>query len=267
MTAIAGVIGHPIRHSLSPLIHTGWIRALGLNARYDFFDAEDVSDFDRWVQQIKIGELAGLNVTAPYKLNAHAAADQLSEAAQACGSANLLVGTAGGQLSADSTDAFGLLTALDQQAPQLAWPHLKVVLLGAGGAARSAAWAVRQRRAGLYIVNRTVARAQTLADDFGGHVGSERDLDDADLMINALSQTPDATVVERLPKTATVMDMSYRPLMTPLLQAASRRGLSVVDGLAMLVGQARPSFKALFGVEPPDLDVRSLALAALGDEA
>lgn len=264
MTALAGVTGAPISHSLSPVIHTAWIQALGLDARYQAFEAPDPKDFARLCEQVRRGELAGLNVTSPYKLEAYAAADARAEAALACGSANLLLPGPDASLRCDSTDAEGLLAALDEQAPSLDWSQLRVGLLGAGGAARSAAQAVRQRGAELIIVNRTTSRATELAEAFGGSAGTLDDLETAGLVINALSQPPDADLIARLPDRAVVMDMTYRPVVTPLLRAASDRGLGIVDGLAMLIGQARPSFAAMFGQLPPsDLDVRSVALAAL----
>lgn len=263
MTRIAGVTGHPIGHSLSPVIHGAWIAALGLDARYQAFDAPNPEAFRLLAHRVRTGELAGLNVTSPYKLDALAAANEVGTAAKACGSVNLLVPAGDGKLRGDSTDATGLLAALDAQASELALSDLKVVLLGAGGAARSAAQGVRHRGARLWIVNRTQARAEALAETFGAQVGGLSDLAQADLLINALSHPPDPAVVDALPATAVVMDMSYRPMMTPLLQAAAQRGLRTVDGLAMLIGQARPSFEAMFKVTAPDIDVRAIALKAL----
>ena len=138
------------------------------------------------------------------------------------------------------------------------------------GAARAAAHALAQAGAAVRIVNRTAQRAERLAADIGPAVIVSRSPEafgDAVLVVNALSAPPDLDVGP-LETGTVVMDMTYRPLVTPLLAAAQARGLPTVDGLAMLIGQARPSFRALFGVEPPPaVDVRARALALLGEAA
>ena len=118
MTLIAGVAGQPIAHSLSPLIHGAWIAAGGLDAAYRAFGPEDEAGFAALVAQGRAGGLRGLNVTAPFKAAALALADEVSETARLCGSANLLVFEAG-RARADSTDGAGLMAALAEQAPAL----------------------------------------------------------------------------------------------------------------------------------------------------
>ncbi|MBX3478697.1 MAG: NAD(P)-binding domain-containing protein [Brevundimonas sp.] len=268
MTLRAGVAGHPIRHSLSPLLHGAWIAAAGLDARYDAFGPETPEDFAALLDRGRAGELAGLNVTAPYKEQAFAAADRATATARRAGSANLLL-FRDGRILADSTDGLGLMAALAEQAPALDVAGRAVVVLGAGGAARAAAAALVQAGAAVRIVNRTAERAERLAADLGPSAivtRSPEAFDQAALVVNALSVPPDLDLDALEPATV-VMDMGYRPLLTPLLAAARRRGLPVVDGLAMLIGQARPSFQALFGVAPPAIDVRALALAHLKETA
>lgn len=261
MTVRAGVAGWPIAHSLSPLIHTAWLSAAGLDGAYAAHPCETEADFNRLLDEGRHGRLRGLNVTAPWKEQALSEADIVSPTARACGSANLLV-FEGGRIVADSTDGQGLLIALAEQAPHLSLSGASVVILGAGGAARAAVQALAVAGAEVGVLNRTAERAERLAQDLGARVVTPEALTTARLVINALS-VPPALDLGALPADGVVMDMTYRPLETPLLAQARARGLTGVDGLAMLIGQARPSFEALFGVSPPDVDVRALALDAL----
>lgn len=263
MTVVAGVAGQPILHSLSPLIHNAWIAGAGLDAAYRAFGPPDAAGFAALVAEGRAGALKGLNVTAPFKEQALALADQISDTAHICGAANLLV-FENGRARADSTDGAGLLAALADQAPGLALDGRVVVVLGAGGAARAAAAALKAAGARVGVLNRTRARAETLAADLNVSVVGSEALEAAALVVNALSAPPQIDVA-RLQDDAVLMDMTYRPLTTPFLAAGKARGLAAVDGLAMLIGQARPSFLALFGTEPPALDVRALALKALGE--
>lgn len=265
MTVIAGVAGQPIAHSLSPLIHRAWIAAAGLDADYRAFGPEDEAGFAALVADGRAGGLRGLNVTAPFKEPALAAADEISHAAQLCGSANLLVFD-GGRLHADSTDGAGLMAALTEQAPALEVAGQSVLILGAGGAARAAAAALKAAGADVGVLNRTPQRAERLAADLGVRVAGSDASAEAALVVNALSAPPGIDIGALRPD-AVLMDMTYRPLLTPFLAAGRARGLTTVDGLAMLIGQARPSFRAFFGVETPAVDVRALALQALGETA
>ncbi len=263
MTLRAGVAGQPIAHSLSPLIHTAWIAAAGLDADYRAFGPADPAGFADLVADGRAGRLRGLNVTAPFKEQALALADDASAAARTCGSANLLV-FENGQVRADSTDGLGLMTALTEQAPQLDVRGRSVMVLGAGGAARAAVAALGSAGAEVGVLNRTHARAEALAQALGATVVEPDALAGAVLVVNAVSVPPDIDL-SRLRDDAVLMDMTYRPLLTSFLTQGRARGLATVDGLAMLIGQARPSFRALFGQAPPDIDVRTLALTALGE--
>ncbi|WP_292030996.1 shikimate dehydrogenase family protein [Brevundimonas sp. UBA2416] len=260
---LAGVAGQPIAHSLSPLIHTAWITAAGLEADYRAFAPADAADFAALVADGRAGRLRGLNVTAPFKEQALALADEASATAMTCGSANLLL-FGDGQVRADSTDGAGLMAALAEQAPQLDVRGQSVVVLGAGGAARAAVAALKAAGANVGVLNRTRARAEALAGELGAAVVEVTALSEAALVVNALSVSPGIDV-SRLRDDAVLMDMTYRPLITSFLMQGRSRGLATVDGLAMLIGQARPSFQAIFGIEPPAIDVRAAALTALGE--
>jgi len=274
-TAVAGVVGQPVRHSLSPLLHNAWLEAGGIDGVYVAF-APTVDGFGPFVEGLRGGVVRGLNVTLPFKEVALAVADKVSARAQAAAAANLLLFEADGSISADNTDGVGLLAAFAAQAPGFDVAAGPVLVLGAGGAARGAAAALEEAGAPeVRLVNRTDAKAEVVAAALGGRVkawaGARMGdaLSDVTAVINATSagvaddQQLDIPL-SLTPKGAVVMDMVYTPLITPFLAQAQQAGRRTVDGLAMLIGQAAPSFQALFG-EPPDasLDVRALALAAL----
>ena len=265
---VGGIVGNPVAHSLSPVIHNGWIEAAGMDAAYVAFPARDAAGFETLVAAGRAGLLSGVNVTAPFKEQAFALADSASGTARVSGSANILV-FRNGEVRADSADGLGLLRALQEQAPRLSLAGSPVVMLGAGGAARAAAAALAGAGALVRIVNRTRERAEALAADLGGSVSVAEGpaaFEGAVLVVNALSVRPEIDLAALDPVT-TVMDMTYKPVITPFLRAARDVGLITVDGLAMLIGQAGPSFEAIFGVAPPDLDPRPLLLAHLGEAA
>ncbi len=273
-TVIAGVVGQPVRHSLSPLIHNAWLEAAGIDGVYLAF-APTVDRFAVFAEGLRGGVVRGLNVTAPFKEVALAIADQASPIASAAGSANLLRFEADGRIRADSTDGEGLLDAFRAQAPGFDPAGGPVTILGAGGAARAAAAAFLAAGAPrIDLIGRTTARGETLVAALGartrsfGQADAEGPLREARAVINAtplgLNGAPGPDLALRLldPR-CVVMDMVYRPIRTALLEAARARGLRTVDGLAMLIGQARPSFEGFFGHPPPAIDVRALVMAAL----
>ncbi len=262
---VAGIAGQPVTHSLSPVIHNAWLEAAGLDGAYVPFVPHDAAGFEALVAAGRAGLIQGLNVTAPFKEQAFALADEASEAARAVASANILVFEKG-RILADSSDGVGVLHALKEQAPQLVLNGAQVVMLGAGGAARAGTGALIEAGARIGILNRTQARAAALAADLGPSVRvvDASTLEAADLVINALSVRPDVDLAVLKPS-AVVMDMTYRPVVTPFLQAAQARGLATVDGLAMLIGQAAPSYQALYRQVPPVLDLRPLLLGHLGE--
>jgi len=262
---LAGIAGQPVAHSLSPVIHNAWLEAGGIDGAYMPFAPRDAAGFNALIAAGRAGLVQGLNVTAPFKEQAFALADAASDAARATGSANILV-FEDGHVHADSSDGVGVLHALAEQAPGLDLKDAVVVMLGAGGAARAGAGALIEAGACIRILNRSRDRAEALAVDLGPSVSvaGEAALAEADLVINALSVQPTIDLSVLKPG-AVVMDMTYKPVVTPFLAAARARGLTTVDGLAMLIGQAAPSFTALFRRPPPPLNLRSLLLAHLGE--
>ncbi len=269
------MVGAPVRQSLSPLIHNAWIAATGLDAVYVPF-SPPIDRFDAFVAGLRGGSVAGVNVTLPFKAAALALADSADSAALAAGAANLLLFSEDGSVEARNTDGLGLLHALDLQAPGWSSALGPVVVLGAGGAARGAVAALIQPGRCVYVANRTHARAIELAQSLPGSepvewARLEVSLAQASLVVNATAAGLEGEGVldlpmHALPPHAVVMDMVYKPLRTPFLRQAAAQRLRTVDGLAMLIGQAAPSFEALFRRPVPvQVDVRALALAALGE--
>jgi shikimate dehydrogenase len=272
---VAGVIGAPVRQSLSPVIHNGWLAACGIDGVYAPF-ALHPDRFEALVEGLRGGGVSGVNVTLPFKARALTIADVADDAAKAAGAANLLLFRPDGTVEARNTDGIGLLAAFSDQAPEVDFQGAAVVVLGAGGAARGALGALLGAGVGrITILNRTEARARELAELFGPRVESlplgaaGAAFDGACVLINASAaglEGADAPVLplERLAAGAVVMDMVYKPLQTPLLRHADQLGLRTVDGLAMLIGQARPSFEAFFGrPAPTGEEARGWALAHL----
>ncbi len=271
-TVVAGVAGAPVRHSLSPLLHNAWLEAAGIDGVYVAF-APPADGFPAFARGLRGGAIAGLNVTVPFKEQALALANQVSDRAASAGAANLLLFRSDGTIEADNTDGLGLLAAFAAQAPGFDPAAGPAVIFGAGGAARGAAAAFLAAGASeVRIVNRTAERAQAVARALGARARVFAEADEALAGANAVingttlglggGDGPAADFTAALDD-CVVMDMVYKPLLTEFLARAAARGLRTVDGLEMLIGQARPSFEAFFGAQPPEIDVRDLALKSL----
>jgi shikimate dehydrogenase len=275
-TIVAGVAGAPVRHSLSPLIHNAWLKASGFDGVYVAF-APHQDRFRAFAEGLRSGAIRGLNVTIPFKEQALAVADEASVLAKAAGAANLLLFHEDGKIEARNTDGEGLLQAIAVQAPGFDITEGPVAVMGAGGAARGAVAALLEAGVlDIRICNRTLGRAEILAEDLAGFASGAlvRAFERADhavegcaCVINATSLGLDGgpgpdTPWRLLRPEAVAMDMVYKPLDTAWLQDARAHGLRTVDGLEMLIRQAIPSYKALFGADPPKLDVRQLLIQA-----
>lgn len=270
---VAAIVGQPVHHSMSPFLHNAWLRDMKLNGVYAAFGPKDEHAFERLILSCRSNGIKGLNVTAPFKEQALALADTVAESARACGSANVLTFDEEGYVHAQSTDGYGLVRAFQLQAPACDLSAGPVVIMGAGGASRAAVAAVLEAGAPeVRIVNRTLARAEDLVFAFPDNHVTAFELGDVDrafsgavAVINAASGGP-LPLFDALDRDATIMDMTYRPLRTNWLKAAEEKGLKTVDGLNMLIEQARPSFEAFYGVLPnPAYDIRKLALEFLGE--
>ena len=272
---LAGVMGWPIGHSLSPRLHGYWLRQYAVDGAYVPL-AVRREDFAGAVRMLPRLGFAGANVTVPHKEAALAAVDEAAGEARRIGAVNTIVVRADGSLMGWNSDGFGFMENL--KAGVAEWnPGLgPAVVLGAGGAARAVCAALVDGGVPeLRLVNRTASRAEALAADIGGPIEvvswAEREsaLDGARLLTNTTTlgmagNPPLDLALERLPPEAAVTDIVYAPLRTPLLVAAAARGNPTVDGLGMLLHQARPGFAAWFGVEPEVTDeMRAFVLAGM----
>ncbi len=272
----ACVIGWPVAHSRSPVIHRYWLKLYGVDGAYEMeaVRPEEIGDF---LYSLGQRGYEGANVTLPHKEAALAAADRPDAAATAIGAANTLWLDDKGLLHASNTDAYGFMTHLSAEAPDWNKGKRPVMVLGAGGAARAILHGLLEAGASkILLANRTVDRAKALAQSFGSRVSlvpwgdRNRALAGCGLLVNATSlgmtgKPPLDLDLSALPLDATVADIVYSPLQTPLLAAAKARGNRTVDGLGMLLHQAVPGFERWFGVRPevtPEL--RAYVAAHLG---
>ena len=252
----ACVIGWPVSHSRSPLIHSHWLATLGLEGSYERHPVAPEA-LDAFVDELRAGTWAGCNVTIPHKGAMAARCDRLSETAARLGSVNT-VWREGDVLCGDTTDGIGFLAALDQELPGWDAAHKRALIIGAGGAAPPIVDALRSRGfKAITLASRTASRAETLATALGCQSAplDELDLSGADLLVNAspagmAGQPALALDLAALPAHAIVDDIVYAPAETPLLRDARERGLRRIGGLGMLLHQAAPGFARWFGTRP-----------------
>ena len=273
-TLRSAIIGFPVAHSRSPLIHNYWLAQHGIDGSYDRMEVAPDA-IEAFLADFAASGLIGANVTVPHKEAAFRAAVEHDPVALALGAVNTLWMDDGRLLGAN-TDVHGFLANLDAAEPEWDRALDEAVVLGAGGAARAIVYGLLSRGAGrVTVANRTRARAEALQAQFGDRVlpVDWRDmpgrLNGNRLLVNTTSlgmkgQPPLDIDLSALSPDAVVTDAVYVPLQTPLLAVAKARGLKTVDGLGMLLHQAVPSFERWFGVRPevtPEL--RALAIADL----
>jgi shikimate dehydrogenase len=258
-----GVLGWPVAHSRSPAMHRAALAAIGrTDLTYQRLPVPPEA-FAETVRALPAAGFAGANVTIPHKEAALALATQASEAARAIGAANTLTFAGGEHIAAENTDAPGLLAALGTPAPRSA------LVLGAGGSARAAAYALKQAGADVAVWNRTPERARRLAADLGvAAVTGPAPPAEALVNCTAAGLHDPAGTFKELPVSADVLgeyavvvDLVYRDGGTELLRAARRRGCRVVDGLEVLVHQGALSFEIWTGARAP-LDVMRRAASS-----
>lgn len=279
---VAGIMGWPVGQSRSPLIHNYWIAKYGLEGDYIRLPVKPDSPtgLKDAIAGMRAMGFAGCNLTMPHKTAALAFVDHLDPMAKRMGAVNTLVFGDDGALSGFNNDGFGYVESL-REVGYLDFAKGPITVLGAGGAARAVMLALADAGAKeIRLTNRTDANASKIAKQFADEFGvpvravpwSERAaaLDGSALLVNATSQgmygQPALEIsLDALPVSALVSDVIYVPLETPLLAVAKARGHQTVNGLGMLLNQARPAFKAWFGVMPeitPELRAKALATFA-----
>lgn len=281
---LAGVMGWPIGHSLSPRLHGYWLEKLGIDGAYVPL-AVPPEKFEAALRALPALGFRGVNVTVPHKEAALAVVDEADDKARHIGAVNTVIVQQDGRLFGTNTDGFGFLENVRQGAPDFDATLGPAVVLGAGGAARAVISALLDAGAPeIRLANRTRDRADTVAGDLGGILagpggtGSVAVFDwdvradmlaGANVLVNTTTlgmtdKPPLDLNLELLPSGTVVTDIVYAPLVTPLLAEAELRGNPTVDGLGMLLHQARPGFEAWFGQKPEVTEtLREHMLAAL----
>ena len=253
---LAGILGWPVRHSRSPRLHGLWLQRHGVDGAYVPLPVAP----DRFASAVRaLADLGfrGANVTIPHKEAAFAVCDRVDATALRAGAVNTLI-FRDGSIEGSNTDGWGFLANCADAVPGWRADAGPVVILGAGGSARAIAAALLDAGCpGITLVNRTRARAEALAGALGGPitVATSPPLSDATMIVNTTSQGMQGQPaidldLAALPSEAIVADIVYVPRETPLLCGARMRGLATVEGLGMLLHQARPGFEAWFGVTP-----------------
>jgi shikimate dehydrogenase len=270
---MAGVMGWPVSHSRSPLMHNHWLKHYGIPGVYVPLPVlpERLPDALRGLSALGF---AGCNLTIPHKVAAMALMDEIDPLARRMGAINTVVVGDDGRLSGFNNDGYGFLQSLLDAQPQFRADAGPITVLGAGGAARAVVLSLADQGAReIRLINRTVETAQRLADELGGPIqvlpweAREQALEGVALLVNTTSLgmkgQPELSLrLDALPRSALVCDVIYVPLETALLQQARERGHVTVNGLGMLMNQARPAFKSWFGVLPeitPELKQAMLA--------
>jgi shikimate dehydrogenase len=260
VTIKAFVIGHPIAHSRSPLIHGQWLAEHGIDGSYEAVDVAPEA-LPAFFERLRSGEFAGGNVTIPHKEAVFALCDSVDPLATTIGAVNTLV-VRDGKIHGTNTDYLGFLGNLDASAPGWSDGPNDAVIIGAGGAARAILVALRRRDGGkVHVLNRTLEKAQALVAEIDGpfeahgfdafpQLAAHTGLVVNTSAIGMHGSRFDWLDFGLLSKTTLVTDIVYTPLVTPLLADAAAHGLRTVDGLGMLLHQAVPGFEAWFGVRP-----------------
>lgn len=272
-TAWLGVMGMPIKHSLSPRLHNFWLQQYDIDAVYLPLPVP-TEQLPAAVKALPYLGCRGVNVTIPHKEPLLKILDVVDPVAAQIGAVNTVVVRPDGKLWGTNTDAFGFAASVKAAGHDLSAGS--ALVLGAGGAARAVLAALQQSRCRqIYLTNRSPARAETLAQHFGGNIQTipwsewPQHLPDVSLLVNTTScglngQDDFNLPLADLPRDAAVCDLVYRPLATGLLRAAAAADRQSIDGLGMLLYQAQESFRHWFNIAPPvDAELRRFVLAGL----
>lgn len=258
---LAGVMGWPVAHSRSPVLHNHWIAHYGLLGAYVLLPVQP-EKLETALRGLPALGFAGCNLTIPHKVAAMGLVDQIDPLASRIGAINTIVVEADGSLRGRNTDGFGYIQSLLDVQPHWHADAGPVTVVGAGGAARAVIVSLIERGAqDIRLTNRSWAKAHDMAQEFGPPVRAVAWADRHDalrniaLLVNTTNQgmhgEPALDLsLDHMPVQALVSDVIYAPLETPLLAAAKARGNATVNGLGMLINQARPAFEAWFGVLP-----------------
>jgi shikimate dehydrogenase len=269
---LAGVIGDPVAHSLSPKLHGHWLSRYGLRGHYIPMRVAQ-SDLVQVLRTLPLMGFKGVNVTIPHKEHVLSLADSVTDRAALIGAANTLTFTSQGRIQADNTDGSGFISNIRQTIPGWTAAQGPAIVLGSGGAAKAIVWALLNDGAPVvHVANRTRARADGLKDQFGAKVVPQdwttipALVPEAALIVNTTSlgmqgQPPLSVDLSGVKPMTVVTDIVYAPLRTQLLEDAEKLGCQTVDGLGMLLHQAVPGFERWFSYTPTvDQELRNAVL-------
>jgi shikimate dehydrogenase len=254
------IIGWPVDHSRSPLIHGYWLSHYGLEGEYTR-EPVPTEDLETFLISLRARGYVGCNITIPHKERAAEIVTPADPLTRKLGAVNTVY-YEGDELIGTNTDVFGFAASLRASVPEISLPGVEALIFGAGGASRAViASLLREGTRRVYVCNRSPARAKNLARTFGPQVEpldwhrAAETMAGVDLLVNAtslgMSGKPELDVsLETLPRHAVVCDIVYVPLETSLLKRARLRGHRIVDGLGMLLHQAQPGFAKWFGIQP-----------------
>lgn len=257
---LAGVMGWPVMHSRSPKLHNFWFGKYGLAGSYVPL-AVRPGTLQAALRGLPALCFSGCNLTIPHKQEAMTIVDEVDTVARRIGAISCVTVRPDGSLAGTNNDCYGFIESLLQSHPGWRPEAGPVTVIGAGGGSRAVLYALAERGVReIRLVNRTFERARALAAEFGGPIQAlpwedrERALDGAAMLVNATSQGMQGQpaldiALDRLPAGALVYDIIYIPRETPLLQAARQRGNPTLNGLGMLLHQARPAWKSWFGID------------------
>ena len=260
-TLLAGVIGDPILHSKSPILHRFWLNQNNINGHYIPLKVSKI-DLELVLKTLPKMGFSGVNVTVPHKESVLKIANEITQSASEIGSANTLTFLPCGGFKADNTDGYGFLKNLEENEPTWDSSNAKVLIIGAGGASRAVISALLNLGVSkIVITNRTYERANELKEYFDRKIDvikwneKEQFLGEINTLVNTttlgmLGYTNLDLSLSSINKGTIVLDLVYNPIKTTLLQNAEKQGCKTIDGLGMLLHQATPGFKEWFGVEP-----------------
>jgi shikimate dehydrogenase len=258
---LAGVMGWPVMHSRSPMLHNYWFKRHNLAGTYVplAIRPEGLAAALRALHPLGF---AGCNLTIPHKEQAMTIVDEVDTLAKSIGAISCVVARADGSISGTNNDCYGFIHNIRQELPAWRADAGPIVVIGAGGGSRAVCYGLAQEGAReIRVVNRTLARAKGIAGEFGGPIKAlpweqrHEALEGAAMVVNTTScgmvgQPLLDIRLDKLPKSALAADIIYIPLETPFLAVARKRGNHTVNGLGMLLNQGRPAWKAWFGIEP-----------------
>ena len=258
---LAGVMGWPVMHSRSPMLHNYWFKQHGLAGSYVplAIRPEHLAAALRGLHPLGF---AGVNVTIPHKQEAMKIVNEVDALAKSIGAISCVIVKPDGSLAGTNNDCYGFIHAVRQEHPGWRADAGPIVVIGAGGGSRAVCYGLAQEGAKeIRLVNRTLARAKAIAGEFRGPVKAlpweqrHDALEGAAMVVNTTSQgmvgNPALDItLDKLPQGALAADIIYIPLETPFLAAARKRGNRTINGLGMLLKQGRPAWKAWFGIEP-----------------